>query len=331
MAKGLRVARPVQSAAERKTLRQRLGSLRSLKVLPATAKRYAGALQLFFRWLQVAHPERVRSVSAINKAVCDFLEMLWDEGWPRGRAGDTLSGLQWQLPPLKGRLGEAWQLFAAWGKAELVTRAAPVPPVVLKAFVAISLAHGRAEVALALWLCFHGLLRAAEVLHLAVADVQVDVRRRSAVLTLRGTKSGQRFGAVESIILDDAQLVLFLAAVVRNKPLGARVVSLSYAQLHRALLDLLSHCFLEQFYIRPHSFRRGGATDYFQNSGNLAETTLRGRWKNQSTARLYIDMALSESILLQIPGATSTFLQKAACSLPQELASWGCMECRTLV
>eukprot|EP00971_Amphidinium_carterae_P040008 785356-Amphidinium_carterae.1 len=35
-----------------------------------------------------------------------------------------------------------------------------------------------------------------------------------------------------------------------NKPPGARVVPLSYAQLHRALLDLLAHSSLEQFYIR---------------------------------------------------------------------------------
>eukprot|EP00971_Amphidinium_carterae_P046708 920311-Amphidinium_carterae.1 len=76
--------------------------------------------------------------------------------------------------------------------------------------------------------------------------------------------------AVESIILDDAQLVCFLAAAVWNKPPGARVVSLSYAQLHKVLLDLSCHCSLGNFCIRPHSFRRGGATEYFQTCGSLS-------------------------------------------------------------
>eukprot|EP00971_Amphidinium_carterae_P226149 4485884-Amphidinium_carterae.1 len=95
-----------------------------------------------------------------------------------------------------------------------------------------------------MWLCFHALLRTAEVLHLAVADVQVDLSRMSAVLSLRGTKSGQRFGSVESIIVDDAQLVLFLAGAVRNKPLGARVVPFTYAKLHRSSVTVLCRPFL---------------------------------------------------------------------------------------
>eukprot|EP00971_Amphidinium_carterae_P226024 4483028-Amphidinium_carterae.1 len=53
--------------------------------------------------------------------------MLWEEGAAKGRVGDTLSALQWQLPALKGRRSEGWRLFAGWGRVERVTRAAPIP------------------------------------------------------------------------------------------------------------------------------------------------------------------------------------------------------------
>eukprot|EP00971_Amphidinium_carterae_P242959 4824076-Amphidinium_carterae.1 len=63
-----------------------MGPLRNLRIAPPTARRYGGALQLFFGWLHVAHPEPVRSVDAIGRALCEYLEMLWDEGVPKGRA-----------------------------------------------------------------------------------------------------------------------------------------------------------------------------------------------------------------------------------------------------
>eukprot|EP00971_Amphidinium_carterae_P283807 5634794-Amphidinium_carterae.2 len=97
MAKGVAVVRPVRSLSERRSLRERMGSLRSLRIAPATAARYQTALTLFFRWLQIAHPERFSSIVNLSEAVCEFLEMLWEERAAKGRAGDTLSALQWQL------------------------------------------------------------------------------------------------------------------------------------------------------------------------------------------------------------------------------------------
>eukprot|EP00971_Amphidinium_carterae_P212005 4206864-Amphidinium_carterae.1 len=41
-------------------------------------------------------------------------------------------------------------------------------------------------------------------------------------------------------------------------------------------------------YIRPHSFRRGGATHAWAVTNNLDFVTQKGRWGSQRTARIYL-------------------------------------------
>ena len=38
----------------------------------------------------------------------------------------------------------------------------------------------------------------------------------------------------------------------------------------------------------PYSLRRGGATHHFKVLGSLSKTCIRGRWRHQPTARIYI-------------------------------------------
>ena len=78
---------------------------------------------------------------------------------------------------------------------------------------------------------------------------------------------------------------------------------------------------------RPYSLRRRGATHFFRQTGNLASTTLIGRWKHLSTARLY----LQEQKLRCRPLICPMLYRETSHSLRgpdfgDVVASWGRME-----
>ena len=65
-----------------------------------------------------------------------------------------------------------------------------------------------------------------------------------------------------------------------------------------------------------HSLRRGGATHFFQVTGNLSATLEMGRWLSLSSGRMYITEGLSVLAHRKIKPATATALRIAAEELP---------------
>ena len=57
---------------------------------------------------------------------------------------------------------------------------------------------------------------------------------------------------------------------------------------------------LEEYYCRPYSLRRGGATNLFGESGSLDTMAERGRWASVPTARRYIDDGIATQASLML-------------------------------
>eukprot|EP00971_Amphidinium_carterae_P291952 5795515-Amphidinium_carterae.1 len=72
---------------------------------------------------------------------------------------------------------------------------------------------------------------------------------------------------------------------------------MSYVDLYKELATCMAFFGLEQCYLRPHSFRRGGATWTWAQTGNLDFVTQKGRWGSQKTALLYLADASCEQVL----------------------------------
>ena len=66
----------------------------------------------------------------LDRALCHFLELAWEEGEPMFRAGDTISGLQHAINRRRVYPG-AWRYFSAWSRSELPNRTPPLHPLVL--------------------------------------------------------------------------------------------------------------------------------------------------------------------------------------------------------
>ena len=139
-----------------------------------------------------------------------YIETLWEEGETRGKAGDTISGLQHRIPKLKKNLPSAWRLLSAWQRAELPARAPPLTPMLVMALVGFFLCSNQDDMAVLTWLSFHAMLRTGEALGLRAKDLHVAKNCKTGVVNLQLTKTGQRLGVQESVTLYDFQLLRLL-------------------------------------------------------------------------------------------------------------------------
>ena len=117
-----------RTRAQRRQERQALGRLKSQVVSPKTEERYLTSVSRFLEFL-IAHGKPYpQSFLILDREVSLFIEELWEQGDPKGWAGDCLSGLGHFIPSCKPYLVGAWRLHAAWGRAELPCRAPPFTP-----------------------------------------------------------------------------------------------------------------------------------------------------------------------------------------------------------
>lgn len=118
-----RVIRLEQNRQTRARARQKVGTLQSQVVQPQTLQRYEKAVHGFLDFL-IQHGKLYPTTpAALDAAVCACVEDWWENGDPRGWAGDLLSGLGHLIPSVKGQLAGGWRLHSAWGRAELPLRA----------------------------------------------------------------------------------------------------------------------------------------------------------------------------------------------------------------
>ena len=274
--------------ARRANERQRLGSLRQLTVQPSTRARYQKALDRFLAFLREENLELPSRRDHLDPLVMEYVEHLWVTGEGRGLAADTLASLQDFDAKIRGQLPGAWRLVKTWVTHELPNRAPPVPESVLQAMVGWGLYHGYFSFATSLLLCFYGILRTGELLEVSRKRVEISSKLRVCVVSLGLTKAGKRAGVQESVTVGHDLAFRFMQhwfslASSHQKlcPTPAR-----WRKLFKLCVEALH---LESLELRPYSLRRGGATWWFAQHGNLDRVMLLGRWQAQKTARLYLN------------------------------------------
>ena len=120
-----RVALAAAGRVARQAQRRHLGPLRNLVIKESTYKRYMAAVAGFFTWLALSNLILPTRTPQVDVTLALYIETLWEEGETRGKAGDTISGLQHRIPKLKKNLPTAWRLLSAWQRAELPATAPP--------------------------------------------------------------------------------------------------------------------------------------------------------------------------------------------------------------
>ena len=151
---GQRVLLAARTAQERR--RQRVGlRLKDFTIAAQTRKRYEAAVSQILPFL-----ESQPSLADIDGVVADWVDFLWSKGTFVAVIADTLSGLHWYWPELKGHLRHSWKMFKSWRRIETPARAAPLTPVIVRAMVARAVELNYVSLA------FHVLMRTGELLQL---------------------------------------------------------------------------------------------------------------------------------------------------------------------
>ena len=287
-----------RTQAERKAERKTLGKLRHQVVAEKTEERYFTQVSRFLSFLNSNGKPYPRSFLLLDQEVCNFIEELWEQGDPQGWASDCLSGLGHFIPACKPHLIGAWRLHRAWSRAELPCRAPPFTPLIVYAWAQQAVANYWTDVAVLLLLGFHTYARAGELFQAKVGDFVFD--QNSGTWTLPLSKSGQRQGATESLLLTDRFVIALLRNFCKQKLPGDRLSSASPGLLRKRLSTLLEQLNLSAPY-RWYSVRRGGATHAYRTSNNLQAICVRGRWNALKTARIYICDAVAQLTELTLP------------------------------
>lgn len=290
-----------RTQAERKRLRQEMGTLRSLTVQPGTKRRYAAALDRFFFFLKDNKLELPKLRIHMDTLTSDYLEFLWSQGEGRALASDTIAALQDFDPHLKGKLPSTWRLLKVWHTHEIPNRAPPLPEVVLRAMVGHALFHGKPLFALSLLLGFFCMLRTGELLGLRRTQVEVQQKEGPAIISLGLTKGGKRMGAAESVTSNVFDVVRRLWQWRNSSVLQLTTTSRAWRMEFANTLKSLN---LERFEFRPYSLRRGGATFWFGKHGSLDRLLIQGRWQAARTARIYINEGMAILAETNIPVAS---------------------------
>ena len=218
----------------------------------------------------------------------EYVEHLWFSGEGRGLAADTLASLQDYDAKLRGHLPGAWRLVKTWVTHGLPNRAPPVPELVLQSRVGWSLYNGHFAFATSLLLCFYGILRTGELLDVNHNRKEISAKLRTAVVSLKLTKAGKRAGVQESVSVSHDTAFRYVQQWMQLSSSHQKLCP-SPAQWRKLFKTCVENLKLESLELRPYSLRRGGATWWFCQHGNLDRVMILGRWQAQKTARMYLN------------------------------------------
>ena len=252
----------------------------------------------------------VSTMLELDESITTWIQRCFERGEPLHLISDALCGLQHQEPWVKRNIPMAWKLFGVWRKLESPGRAPPLTKEIIYSWANYAIEHQDLVFAALILLGFFALLRTGELLKVRPKDLLLD--EENGIVTLFGTKTGQRDNVGEMVSFSDVFTIETLRAVqdlqkdrdMMNVPLWYKSAQSfrTRFQWYCKRFDLLSHQF------RPYSLRRGGATWIFQRTGSMEVALVKGRWSSSRVARIYISDALS-----YLPGLT--FSQKAKMTL----------------
>lgn len=248
----------------------------------------------------------------LDERSCDWIRLMWRKGEPLLTIGDALSALHFYEPSTKRGIPHSWKLFSVWRKVEIPSRAPPLTWYIVKAFACFEISQGNIEMATALMLGFHCLLRTGELLSLNMGDLTIS--KTQGICSLIGTKSGKRNAANEVISISDPLVLCMLAELFslrkENGDCNGRLYTSSSSTFRKRFNSLCEYFELQSFVFRPYSLRRGGATAFFQKSQSMEATLIRGRWESSRVARIYISDGLSFIPQLKMTPASRAKLGK---------------------
>jgi integrase len=284
--------------------------IKFVSMAPKTIIKYRIAVRRFLWWRKSAGFPYPDELSAFDHQVGEFINHLYLDDSPLGWATDCISGLKRLFPRCRRHLDTASLYHSNWVKATKRVKALPLTPELVRGMAAVSMSRGNASFALTILIMFAGLLRIGETLQLQLGHFNC-LRDDFCIISLWVSKGATRTGEPEIVFLRDSALIRAIRSLQVKHPAGTPLFKGSYRSFSSLLKDTAAFYGLAHPNLTPHSLRRGGATWHFSLYYSYDRTMLHGRWKQQLTAKGYIDEALAELTRASIPEDGVLRLKKA--------------------
>ena len=155
--------------------------------------------------------------------------------------------------------------------------------------------------ALGILLAGHCLLRTAELVNLTWSQFDWSADRRSAVISLGITKGGARRGAAEAVTIDLPWLSTAMRALFEARDSQVTVVGVASPKFRDLYNQGIYAVGGKDWGFLPYSLRRGGATELWRKTAALSKVTLRGRWSQATTTRVYVNDGLAALAEMKLP------------------------------
>lgn len=229
----------------------------------------------------------------LYQQLVEYIELLWQEGEPKWLAAQTICGLQHFLR-IRKCFPASWKFFGTWDREEPSVGVPPIAVNTLFALCGACLRRRDWDTCFAILVGFHCMLRTSEIDYMEYSHFEF--RKHLCVLHLPWSKSGVRFGQVEQVVVECPLCLKLLRRLSAVR--SGRVFRGSQTTLRGQWARICHDIGVDPRIHTPYALRRGGATWDFTQSGSLSRSCVRGMWRQQSTARIYIRQALQ--ILQQV-------------------------------
>ena len=207
----------------------------------------------------------------------------FEAGKGRSEYGWALSAVQKVNP--RRTYKTAWKVYDAWGLQRPPQQAAAAPPELITAMIVAALLLNKPQLSLVILLCYTGLLRVRECLHLTCGDVFL--LPDCVTLCLGLTKRGME----QKVVLRHESVVTWIKLYLHRFSMGSStqsLVSISYSTVLRWTKRLAALLGAGDIHLTTHSFRRSGASELSRQGMPMADLLLFGRWLRERSAREYV-------------------------------------------
>ncbi|CAE7227476.1 unnamed protein product [Symbiodinium sp. CCMP2592] len=250
-----------------------------------------------------------RSMADLDDELAEYINHLYQEGDNVTQAGWTVSGLKRFLPRCRPHLQTAQLFLRNWHRVHLPQRTSPLPWLGAKAMAAAAARIGRFDLALLVLIGFSFFLRTMELLSLRSVHIRLFPQDGTVVIAILNAKTAK--GLQQSLSLHEESLVAILQFLMDRARPSDYLYSFSVATFRHEFACLVKAVGLSPESYLPYCLRRGGATAFYQRFG-LGRTVVQGRWKDATTARIYVDDARATLIQLLLPAPVTALQQHLA-------------------
>ena len=260
---------------------------------------YRREVSLFFRFLDSEGLALPRSYERLDEFLAEYINHLFQEGESLTKAGWVLSGVKRLYPRVRKELAISQQWYNNWCREHTPRRATPLTWELIQAFCGVCLRLRWPRLTTLLLIGFVFFLRTGEMLALRSGDIFCSQDDGSIIVRLASSKTSP--SAQQSLAHFDARFALLLQWLLSHFGHDEALWPYSASHFRHCFSHLCGFFELQHLQLVPYSIRRGGATYFYTKSDGLDAVMIRGRWKDQQTARIYLDDARATLVRLTIP------------------------------